>query len=206
VEKMMSTPTDWNLQGSYFEACNCENACPCVWLQPPSEGNCKLLVAWHIDKGHLNGTILDDLNVALACYAPGNMKDGSWQAALYVDERASDAQFDAITQIFSGKQGGHPALLMSFVTDVWGIKKTRIEFKSQGNRRELTIPGIADMAVESIRGIKGGEATIDNPPLCVVTSHPAIVARSIHYVYNDFGNAWKFSDRNSYYSNFTYRP
>ena len=202
----MNISTEWNLQGNYFEACNCENACPCVWLQPPSEGNCKLLVAWHINKGHLNDAVLDGLNVALACFSPGHMKDGDWQAALYVDERANDAQFDAITQIFSGKQGGHPALLMSFVTDVWGIKKTRIDYHAQGNQREMTIPGIANMAVESIQGIKGGNATIDNPPLCVVASHPSTVARSIRYEYNDYGKSWTFSNRNSYFSDFTYQP
>jgi len=202
----MNTSTDWKLQGSYFEACNCETACPCVWLQPPTEGNCKLLVAWHIDQGNLNGESLNDLNVALACFSPGHMKDGNWQAALYVDEQASDAQFEAITEIFSGKHGGHPALLMSFVTEVWGIRKTKINYHRQGNRCELSIPEIADLEAESISGIKGSEATIDNPPLCVVTSHPAVVARSINYAYHDFGKAWTFSRRNSYHSEFIYQP
>ncbi len=202
----MNTSTDWNLQGSYFEACNCETACPCVWLQPPSEGNCKLLVAWHIDNGHLNNETLDDLNVALACFSPGNMKDGNWQAALYVDERASDTQFEAITQIFSGQHGGHPALLMSFVTEVWGIKKVKIDYRIKDNKRELTIPGIADMSAESIQGIKGSESTIDNPPLCVVTSHPSVVARSTNYEYRDYDKTWQFSERNSYFSQFTYQP
>lgn len=202
----MNTSTDWNLKGSYFEACNCATACPCVWLQPPSEGNCKLLVAWHIDNGHLNGESLNDLNVALACFSPGHMKDGNWQAALYIDERANDAQFEAITQIFSGKHGGHPAVLMNFVTEIWGSKKVKIDYRIEGNKRELTIPGIADMTVESIQGIKGSEATIDNPPLCVVTSHSAVVARSINYEFHDFDKDWKFSDRNSYYSQFTYQP
>lgn len=202
----MNTTNNWKLQGSYFEACNCESACPCVWLQPPSEGNCKLLVAWHIDEGHLNGEKLDDLNVVLACFSPGNMKEGNWQAALYIDERASEVQSDAITQIFSGKQGGHLALLMGFVSEVWGIKKVKIDYQVQGNQRQLTIPGIADMAVESIQGIKGGESSIDNPPLCVVASHPSVVARSQHYEYHDYGKVWQFSDRNSYYSPFTYQP
>ncbi len=202
----MNTTTDWNLQGSYFEACNCETACPCVWLQPPSEGNCKLFVAWHIDTGHLNGEKLDDLNVALACYSPGHMKDGNWQAALYVDERASDEQFDAITQIFAGKLGGHPAILMSFVTEVWGIKKIKIDYQEQGNKRQLIIPDIAQVEIESIQGIKGSEATIDNPPLCVVPSHPAVVAKSNNYEYQDYANVWKFTDRNGYYSPFTYQP
>ncbi|MDO8335120.1 MAG: DUF1326 domain-containing protein [Nitrosomonas sp.] len=202
----MNTITNWNLQGSYFETCNCETACPCVWLQPPSEGNCKLLVAWHIDSGHLNDEKLDDLNVALACYSPGHMKEGNWQAALYVDERATDAQFDAITQIFAGKQGGHPAILMSFVTEVWGIKRVKIDFKMQDNQRQLIIPDIAQATIESVQGIKGGDAAIDNPPLCVVPSHPAVVAKSRQYQYQDYDRAWKFTERNGFYSPFIYQP
>tara|TARA_R110002073_G_scaffold333713_1_gene521768 strand:- start:1081 stop:1689 length:609 start_codon:yes stop_codon:yes gene_type:complete len=202
----MNKKTDWNLQGGYFETCNCVTACPCVWLQPPSEGNCKLLVAWHIGSGHLNGQVLDGLNVALACYSSGHMKDGNWQAALYVDERASDAQFDAITQIFSGQQGGHPAILMSFVSEVLGIKKVKIDYQEQSNKRQLNIPEIAQAEIESIKGIKGSEATIDNPPLCVVPSHPAVVARSINYQYQDYDKVWQFSDSNGYYSPFTYQP
>ncbi|SEN07626.1 DUF1326 domain-containing protein [Nitrosomonas marina] len=202
----MNTITDWKLHGSYFEACNCETACPCIWLQPPSEGNCKLLVAWHIDSGYLNGESLDDLNVALACFSPGHMKDGNWQAALYVDERASDGQFNAVTEIYSGRHGGHPAVLMSFVTEIWGIRKVKIDYCARGNQRELSIPGIAEMAVESIQGIQDGEATIENPPLCVVASHPAVVARSSNYAYHDFNKSWKFSNRNSYFSQFTYQP
>jgi len=95
---------DWSLNGSYFETCNCETSCPCIWLQPPSEGNCTLLVGWHIESGHSDGQSLGDVNVALACYSLGEMKDGGCQAALYVDESANNAQFKAITQIFAVKK------------------------------------------------------------------------------------------------------
>ena len=202
----MNKTTDWNLQGDYFETCNCVTACPCVWLQPPSEGNCKLLVAWHIDRGHFNGQSLDGMNVALACYSPGHMKDGNWQAALYVDEKADDQQFDAIMQIFGGKQGGHPAILMSFVSEVLGAKRVRIDYQAQDNKRQLSIPDIAQAEIESIQGIGGGDATIENPPLCVVPSHPAVVARSRNYQYQDYDKTWKFTDRNGYYSSFIYQP
>ena len=202
----MNKTTDWNLQGDYFETCNCVTACPCVWLQPPSEGNCKLMVAWHIERGHFNDQSLDGLNVALACYSPGHMKDGNWQAALYVDEQADDQQFDAIMQIFGGKQGGHPAILMSFVSEVLGAKKVRIDYRAQDNKRQLSIPDIAQAEIESIQGIGGGDATIENPPLCVVPSHPAVVARSNNYQYQDYDKAWKFTDCNGYYSPFIYQP
>jgi len=202
----MSDTNNWIVQGSYFETCNCEIACPCVWLQPPTTGDCKLLVAWHIEQGYLNDQSLGGLNVAMACYSPGHMKDGNWQAALYVDERADERQFDAIVQIFSGQQGGHPAILMSFVSEVLGVKKVKIDYQEQGNSRCVIIPGIAQADIESIQGITGEQATINNPPLCVVTSHPAIVAKSINYQYQDYDKNWQFSERNGYFSAFTYQP
>ncbi|WP_419631194.1 DUF1326 domain-containing protein [Thiolapillus sp.] len=131
----MKDTNDWRLEGSYFEACNCETACPCVWFNAPSEGDCKLLVAWHIDKGHFQQLQLDDLNIALACYSPGHMREGNWQAALYVDARSNAAQFDAITQIFSGQSGGHLAVLMSFVGEVLGIKKVPIDYQEHDDNR-----------------------------------------------------------------------
>ncbi len=151
----MSEAKKWKLQGSYFETCNCETACPCVWLQAPTEGDCKLLVAWHIESGYLENQTLNNLNVALACYAPDNMKEGNWQAALYIDEQADDVQFEAITQIFSGQQGGHLAILMSFVSDVLGTKKVKIDYQEDENKRFMSIPGIAQAEIEGIQGITG---------------------------------------------------
>lgn len=51
-----------------------------------------MLAAWHIEQGYGDGATLDGLNVALACHAPGHMKEGNWRAALYLDERADEAQ------------------------------------------------------------------------------------------------------------------
>jgi hypothetical protein len=197
---------DWRLQGRYFETCNCTVSCPCIWLQPPSEGECKLLAAWHIDTGHLQDTLLDGLNVALACYASGVMINGGWGAALYLDERADAAQAEALTRIFSGQVGGHLSVLMGFVGEVWGIKQVAMDYREEGDKRSLSIPGIAEAEIESIQGIRGGDATIDNPPLCVVTSHPSVVAKSKHYQYRDHGQCWEFSERNGYHSAFEYRP
>jgi len=37
--------TQWNITGKYFETCNCDVACPCVFTSPPTEGECKAIVA-----------------------------------------------------------------------------------------------------------------------------------------------------------------
>lgn len=203
---MNTSYPDWRLQGRYFETCNCAVACPCIWLQPPSEGECKLLVAWHIDDGHLEDISLDGLNVALACYAPDNMIKGGWSAALYIDERADDTQTEALIRIFTGQVGGHLSVLLGFVGKVWGIQRVAINYLEEGDTRRLSIPDIAEAEIQSIQGIRGGDASIENPPLCVVASHPATVAKSNRYRYQDLGQDWEFSERNGYHSAFDYQP
>ncbi|MBI3680386.1 MAG: DUF1326 domain-containing protein [Acidobacteria bacterium] len=39
-------------------------ACPCIFLSPPTEGDCTAVVGWHIDTGNLGAVDLAGLNVA----------------------------------------------------------------------------------------------------------------------------------------------
>src|ERR1051326_9308810 len=78
----------WKLEGDYFEGCNCDIVCPCVYLLDPDEGNCHVTCAWHIQKGNYGNTDLSNLNVVALFNTPGNMATGpKWKAALYIDER-----------------------------------------------------------------------------------------------------------------------
>jgi len=117
-------PGPWNLTGTYFETCNCEAACPCVFLSPPSTayrnwfvgwfrcmcwtcgaqtadgllpgwtsiGECTVLGAWYIDQGRSDDVALDGLNVVLAVHSLGHMMQVQWKAALYLDDKVSEAQ------------------------------------------------------------------------------------------------------------------
>lgn len=38
----MTTTPSWTIEGDYFEACNCESTCPCIFLVDPSHGECQL--------------------------------------------------------------------------------------------------------------------------------------------------------------------
>src|SRR5581483_6706163 len=97
----------WKIAGDYFEACNCRSTCPCIFLADPSEGDCRLALAWHIEEGYHGGLRLDGLNVVGIFYTPGNMVTGpKWRAALYLDERANAEQAEALVGIYSGRAGG----------------------------------------------------------------------------------------------------
>lgn len=197
--------TTWNLKGSYFEACNCEAACPCVFLSAPSDGECTALVAWHVDQGSFGNVKVDGLNVALAVHSPGHMAEVKWKVALYLDDKANEAQRDALTQIFAGKAGGHPAKLASHIGEVIGVKTAPMTFEVNGRQRALHMGNIADVAVESIEGQGGAEVTISNHPLCIAPGQPAVASRSQKVRFEDHGLSWQFSNKNAFHSPFTYQ-
>jgi len=200
----MAKVDTWSLKGQYFETCNCEAACPCVFLSPPTEGDCKLLASWHIEEGNYGGVSLEGLNVLLAVFSPGHMLKVKWKAALYLDERADQPQKDALTKIFAGQSGGTPAALAPFIGEVLGVKSVPMEFRVEGRKRSLTIPKVARVDVEGIPGQDGGEVVINNPPFIAVPGVPVVAAKSKGVRYKDYGLDWNFSERNSYYTNFRY--
>ena len=194
----------WNLKGTYFEACNCEAACPCVMTGPPTTGECTVLVAWHIDSGSFGGTGLDGLNVVLAAHAPGHMLQVKWNAAIYLDQRATPEQQQALTQIFGGQAGGHPAVLCSLVGNVLGVKTAAIEYRAEGKKRSMAIPSVAVAEIEAIGGQGDAEVTVTNQPVAVAPGFPAVVAKSKSLTYRDYGYQWEISGKNGFYSPFAY--
>jgi hypothetical protein len=195
----------WSLKGTYFETCNCDVACPCVFLSPPTTGECTLFVGWHIEKGSYANIALDGLNVALAVHTPGHMATTKWQAAVYFDDRAAEGQKDALMQIFTGQVGGHPAVLISFVGQVLGAKSVPIEYWAEGKRRRLRIAGIAEAEIEALSGAGGADVTVSGHPLCVAPGFAATVAKSRKLSYRDHGLHWEISEKNGFFSPFAYQ-
>jgi hypothetical protein len=195
----------WKLSGTYFEACNCDVGCPCTFLSAPTSGECSALAGWHIDNGNFDDIDLSGLNVALAVHAPGHMLEVKWQAAVYLDEKASDEQKDALTKIYTGQVGGHPAVLVSFVGEVLGIKSAPIEFEANGKQRKLKIAEIGEVEIEGIQDQGGADVSINNPPLGLAPGYELFVAKSTTFNYTDHGLQWEFTGKNGFYSPFMYQ-
>jgi hypothetical protein len=195
---------NWSLDGTYMETCNCAAACPCVFLSDPTEGECTVLVGWHIDRGHFADVPLDGLNVAMAAYAPGNMLTNKWQAGVYFDEKASPQQQDALHKIFGGQVGGHPQVLMGLVGQVLGAKTARIHFEARGKGCSMRVEGAAEADIEALQGQGGAQVTIQNHPLAVAPGFPAVSSKSRTLRLDDFGFHWELSDRTGFFSPFHY--
>jgi hypothetical protein len=176
-----------------------------VFLSAPTTGECRVLVGWHIERGAFGEVKLDGLNVALAAHTPGHMLQGKWRVALYLDERATPGQADALGKIFSGQAGGHLAVVVPLIGEVLGVRRTAIEFRAEGKRRSLRIPKIAEMEIEAIGGQGGAEVTVQNLPLCLAPGYAAVVAKSGRVSYQDHNLQWEVSGKNGFYSPFTYQ-
>jgi hypothetical protein len=195
----------WQVRGTYFEACNCQIPCPCNFTNAPTEGECKVVVAWHVDQGRYGTVDLAGLNAALFACAPGHMMETKWQVALYTDERASQEQAVALGTIFSGQAGGHLAALGPLIGEVLGVKAVPIEYQAEGTKRSMRIGTIAEAEIEAMTGQGERLVEVHNVPFTVVPDVPMVVSKSSRYRYNDYGHSVDISDRNGYYSPFAYQ-
>jgi hypothetical protein len=164
-----------------------------------------VVIGWHIDNGDYDNVVLDGLNVALAVHSPGHMATTKWKAALYLDGKASEAQKNALMQIFTGQAGGHPAVLVSFVGEVLGAKSVGIDYHANGKRRSLTIADVVEAEIEAISGAGGADVTINGHPLAVAPGYAATVAKSKKLSYHDYGLQWEISEKNGFFSPFAYQ-
>jgi hypothetical protein len=219
---------DWKIEGDYFDGCNCKSICPCVFALDPTEGDCKGLAAWHIEKGHFtNGTKNDrnstninnedannnsinlaNLNVVVSVHASGHMLTGpKWKIALYLDEKANIDQKDALIRIFTGQVGGDFFVeMLSRTGELLGIRSVHIEFNIEGKkRRKIKIPAIAEMEIEGLAGSDPNiESKVVNPAFSNTPGIDPIIARATRHTYKDHGLEWDNSGRNAFYSKFTY--
>jgi hypothetical protein len=161
---------DWRVSGSYFEACNCDAICPCrrqggLKLTTGSTyGVCQFALSWRIARGHLGSLDLTGLSVVLAGFYRDDEPGKPWRVCLYVDERATAAQHDALAGIFLGRLGGTPARnFAGAIREVDAIRRAAIELDHRPGRWfmrasdfvtvKATTPVAADLAVSC--GIPG---------------------------------------------------
>jgi len=162
----MSTiaPTEWSLAGSVLIACNCDWGCPCNFNAMPSKGHCEGGWTWHVEGGAVDGTALDGLSFSVFCKWPGAIHHGNGEAVIYVDDRANDAQRDAIHALMSGQFGGPWGVLAWTWPTIHGPKPAKFEVAIDGLHSRVRI---GDSVVI--------EATPIKNPVSGVEAHPSMV-------------------------------
>lgn len=139
LEGVMSGIPNWQIAGEWFDNCSCAVACPCTFGQAPDNGYCDCVLFWHIDKGNYGDVSLDDLCFVRVGRWEGDLWAGMVEGefGIFIDERADDAQADALATIFGGRAGGFPGEVNALFTGgrkVIGIERARIDYEITPNQ------------------------------------------------------------------------
>jgi hypothetical protein len=151
----------WNLSGSYVETCSCELMCPCnlSFSHGATYDFCRVTLVFNILDGAVDGTDVAGRKVALIADTPKVMTDGNWRVGVFIDDAASDAQFDKLLKVFSGQLGGPMAGLAPLIGEMLGVQRAAIEVEDDGLRHRVRVDDVIDFEIEDIVpfGVETGE-------------------------------------------------
>jgi hypothetical protein len=191
--------SQWSIEGELILNCNCTVFCPCVislGKHPPTEGYCQAWSGVRIDRGHSGDVDLSGLNVAMLLDIPGKMERGNWTLALWIDERATDVQFEQLEAIFRGNRRGTTGLFKLLVGEYLGAERAPVEFVTDGDTRTLSVGRYIQGAVQPIAGARDGEeVSVVNTQYWMgpeVTVAEATLGRV-----RAFGRVWNFEGRSA---------
>lgn len=195
----------WRLTGEYFENCNCDFICPCLFspnpqmTSAPTQGACEVGLAFHIDSGQYGDVSIDGLNAVVMVRTPGAMGEGNWSVAVYLDGRANEAQHEALQAIFTGAAGGPVGAIAPLISNVLGVKSAAITFRKEGLRRSVEIPEIMKLAIHALpSGAPGKEMWVSDASPFAPSISLAIGEES--NTWNDYGMRWDNSGKNGHYA------
>ena len=193
----MSAATSWKISGLYFEACNCEQVCPCYSAKPPTYGFCEGPCVWHIRQGRHGDVSLDGLNVILVQRCDGFMRETDWKCWFYIDDRATPGQFEALKRIFSLTEGGHLAKTFGRLWKVQRVERAPMEVKLDGWQHRASLLGKLRVAV----GVLKPEA---GPTLCRVPNVPGVSALAEEDWFDDGQMKFDHKNKNALSTTFAY--
>jgi hypothetical protein len=140
----------WRLRGTVLIACNCDYGCPCNFNAPPTKGFCEGGWTWHVDRGSYGETPLDGLAFSLYVKWPGAIHDGGGTAIALVDERADEAQREAVETLVGGDVGGPWGVLGWTWEVVGGLRPVPYELSLAEHRSSLRAGDVAELELEPI--------------------------------------------------------
>lgn len=156
--------TAWRVKASELANCNCNHGCPCQFNAPPTHGDCRAAVAYEITEGMYGDIPLNGMRAVMMMSWPGPIHEGNGTMQLVIDERASEAQRDALVRILTGQDTDDMATVW-WVFSAMSPNKLEplflpIEYEVDvdARRGRFRVPGVIETIGEPIRNpVTGAE-------------------------------------------------
>jgi hypothetical protein len=196
----------YEVEGQLLEVCTCNILCPCWVGEDPDNGTCDGVLAWHYDKGTINGVDVAGRTFVILTHIPGNILKGNWRIVAYVDEGASDAQRNVLLDMWTGKLGGPVADLASLVGEVLGVEQVPITFDVTAGKGRLKIGDAIEAELAPYKGATGKETTLHDTIFTTIPGSPAYPGKASKYVVNaaKYGFSIDLHDHNAVQGSFRF--
>lgn len=169
--------TPFRVKAMSVEACNCQHGCNCQFAGYPNEGKCEFIVGYQVQDGKFGKVSLKGVRAIVAAKYPGAIHEGHGRVVLFIDQKASDEQVNALATILSGKMGGMPwEALAGTIEKFEGPIRTSMEMRINGTRSELRVPGTLELKATPLRDVVSGQE------------------KEVHIVYPKGGFFWNDGD------------
>jgi hypothetical protein len=168
----------YKLEGRLLEVCNCEVLCPCWIGEAPDNGTCEASVAYHFDKGEIDGVDVSGLTLGFATFIPGNVLDGNWRVCIFVDDNASIEQEEALLSVYKGEKGGPVADVVRLIGEIVDVKRAPITFEVHEGKGKYTIGESIYAEMEPYRGPGGKPTRLVESIFSSIPGSPAYVAKA----------------------------
>lgn len=130
----------WKLKGKWLEACNCNTGCPCNYSGFPTHGFCEGNTGFYIERGDRDGVDLSGLSVAMTVKWPGAIHEGNGTGVLFIDDRSTEEQREALIKILTAEDGGLPFdIFKAVLSEIKGPYFESIEFEDKGADSRLRV-------------------------------------------------------------------
>jgi hypothetical protein len=133
----------------YIDSCNCSWGCPCQFNSKPTYGNCEGIGGILIKKGNYGTVNLDGLAFAMVLSYPGAVHEGNGRGSYYIDDRASEEQFRALSLIVARDSGGGPFGIYSRTcSEIQRPKRAKFNYFEGGLTSRFEIENFAKVELE----------------------------------------------------------
>jgi hypothetical protein len=200
----MEATTPWSVKGSYFEVCNCEAICPCrrqgaTQGGRPTYETCDFALSWWIRQGRRGTVELADTRVVMVGVwktTPGD----PWHVTLYVDDRTTPDQHEALSAIFLGRAGGYPAKSYApGIVEVHAVKTARIDLDHTRSEEKIDVAPFLTVRTRE-------PVAHDFAVSCGIPGHdqPGQELRADVFRYQDTPYDWEFRGKCGFATEFAY--
>src|SRR5205085_1940697 len=117
-------------------------------------------VAYHFDRGTIRGVDVSGLTLASAVLIPGNILEGNWKQVMFIDDKASDEQADAMLAAFRGELGGPLADLSQLVGELLAVERAPIDHEITDGKGKLRVGDVISADMHPYTGPDGSTTTL----------------------------------------------